>query len=239
MNIRKVKDAAVWLYGSYARGCQDQYSDLDILIVSDHSILLEADDLPFTVASEKLSSSAYNWTEFKRMASYGSLFLHHLRREGKPIFESSELNGKLSGILNKLCAYRRVMKDIEAFFQVIDDVEESIKYSFSYAYELSVLGTVLRHSCILGCYIDGFQAFGRSEPVDAVVKKWGLDQAISTEFNELYRFRLSSHRGNCDPPEVNLEYLMLWCSRIKFVLKNLQERANVYEGKMLATNFSS
>ena len=239
MNIRKVKNAAIWLYGSYARGSQDQYSDLDILIVSDHSVLLEKDDLPFSVTAEKLSLSSYSWTAFEKMASYGSLFLHHLHQEAKPIFESNGVKGKVSKILSRLCTYKRTMKDIEAFFQVIEDVEESIKYNCSYVYELSILGTVLRHSCILGCYIDDIQAFGRIDPVNTVVSEWDLDKAISNEFKDLYRFRLFSDRRNCGLPKANLEYLMLWCSRIKLVLKNLQERANVYERKMLAANFSS
>ena len=236
MNIRKVNDAAVWLYGSYARGCEDQYSDFDILVVSDHSILLKSCDLPIPIESEKLSISTYSWAEFRAMASYGSVFLHHLRKEARLIYESKEVEGRLFNILKTLCPYKRVQNDIESFFQVISDVEESINNDCSYEYELSVLGTLLRHSCILGCYMDGFQAFGRSEPVKAIVNRWGLDQAISSEFEDLYSFRLFSYRGTYTPSRVGLEYLVLWCSRIKLILKIIQERANVYERKLLATD---
>jgi len=233
------QNVAIWLYGSYARGCEDQYSDYDILAVCDHPVSLNKNELPILIPEEKISLTYYTWTEIKGMASYGSLFLHHLSCEAKIIYESEEVEGRLSAILNKLCFYKKASKDIRAFFTVLNDIEEAIKYDYSISYELSVIGTVLRHSCILGCYIGGFQKFGRSEPVEIFVKQWGLDHAIAQDFNKLYCFRLHSQRENCAIPLVNSDYLLLWCARVKSILKIIKEQVDIYERDMFATNYSS
>src|SRR5438552_4163356 len=94
----------LWLYGSYARRDSDSWSDVDLLLVSNSELVEEglgveetlrrADlnlaEIPelntWVTEPSKLSISRYTWNEIEEMASYGSLFLHHLRLEGESLW---------------------------------------------------------------------------------------------------------------------------------------------------------
>ena len=71
----------IWLYGSRARGDAVKDSDVDILVLGS-----VAEDKVTSVASQfsgPINLSRYTLAEFAKMASYGSLFLHHIQREGR------------------------------------------------------------------------------------------------------------------------------------------------------------
>src|SRR5215510_14420602 len=101
-----MRDAAVaiWLYGSHARGDVDANSDRDVLVVGSASRdeVLELGDL-----NPNPSVSQYEWSEIEGMAEYGSLFLHHLRLEGRRVFEGPFSSGKLAHLLDNLRPYAR------------------------------------------------------------------------------------------------------------------------------------
>jgi len=204
---------AIWVYGSQVRGDADKYSDVDVLCVSEKGYLPEPlwvfPDTPI----KKLSISHYSWNEIQGMAAYGSVFLHHLRLEGRPLYEGKFFEGKLRVLFNSLGAYQRAPNDLDAFRITVNDVQESISQGGAPSYELSVLGSVLRHAAILGCFIEGNPCFGRIKPVDEIVRLWGLDSGIAMEFRVLYKFRLYSARsgkilGNGSQTQVNL-----WCNK--------------------------
>ena len=99
------RDWAVWVYGSMARGDSDDLSDVDVLVVGPDGE--EAGDLLKTVglSEPKVSISQYSWNEIQGMAAYGSLFLHHIRLEGRPLYEGESCNGRLSAIVSQLGEY--------------------------------------------------------------------------------------------------------------------------------------
>jgi len=113
--------AEVWLYGSTARGDRDDASDVDILVAGNG-----LPDLTAIAASMpgQLSVSRYSWEELRQMASYGSLFLHHIRLEGQPLVETSEK--RLQGLLRTLGPYARARRELDCFSRVVDDVEQTL-----------------------------------------------------------------------------------------------------------------
>ena len=87
--------------------------------------------------------------------------------------------------------YRLASRDVGAFRRVAQDVSEALTHQdVSIAYELSVLGTLIRHASILGCFLLGSPCFSRYEPVERVTNAWGLSSEISEGFPLLYQYRL-------------------------------------------------
>src|SRR5438105_2486972 len=123
---------ALWLYGSYARGDADTSSDLDLLIVSDepNAVDAESDQLARILKAGKIalseedgvlalseviakhSTSFYEWHEIEEMSTYGSLFLQHLRLEGRSLWEGRYVEGKLQQIFSNLPRYQRSARDL-------------------------------------------------------------------------------------------------------------------------------
>jgi hypothetical protein len=220
---------AIWLYGSLARGDADRSSDVDVLLACNDSISdSEIRDLS-GLGHEFLSISQYSWPEIKGMARYGSLFLHHLRAEGKPVFESRSCAGELSCVLNNLGPYLYARRDLEAFKATLCDVRQSIENGGTPVFELSVLGTVFRHSAILACYVLGSPCFGRSLPVSQAVQAWGLPEEFASEFDSLYSFRLSRERKSGCASHVGLDEVLLWCERLARFLSELEVRIHAHD----------
>jgi Nucleotidyltransferase domain len=221
--------ASVWLYGSAARGDADSASDCDVLVVADQFLDRQQVLSITNVDPRKLALSQYTWREFSSIASYGSLFLHHLRKEGYCIVEGAAVSGRLSAILESLGPYRRARADLQAFETCLSDISDSLDHEGSIPFELSILGTTLRHASILGCYVSGNPCFGRLEPVRQIVDDWSLDQTIVSRFERLYQYRLWAVRRCGTPLETSLGESKEWCELVAEVLRQLRVRIDVYE----------
>ena len=217
-------EGAVWLYGSRSRGDSDDLSDLDVLHVSDClSPRHGHTERPVTASGEAISR--YSWTEVESMASYGSLFLHHLRLEGTIIVESASCKGRLTRVLETMGAYQLAPRDLIGFRRVLDDVIESLdEGQASLVYELSTLGTVFRHASILACALEGAYCFSRSGPVERVALTGGMPQRWAEEFVDLYDYRLFVDGRIREYPEPSLELALTWCSRTHGLLEELGRR---------------
>lgn len=218
------KKGVVWLYGSYARNEDDFYSDVDLLIISDQSIrCCEIVKLPNNIPRDKVSESHYTLGEMKKMSSYGSLFLHHLKKEGVFLGGDSQIENELRKILENLVPYQRVSLDVRGFNIVINDIEDSILNNGSIKYELSVLGTILRHSSILGCYLLGVPKFGRIEPVKYFIEQLGLSNSIGEKFGDLYKYKLPEIRDTINNSHHTVDYAYEWCSIARKITGKLEE----------------
>lgn len=182
-------DTAIWMYGSAARGDSDNLSDLDILIVGRMDLSTEDTVREATGFVQKPAISSYSWGEIEEMAVYGSLFLQHLRMEGRPLLEGATCDGRLGRVLEAMGPYTRASKDLSAFRSVVSDVEGSLAIGDLVWFELSVLATVIRHASILGCWLLGTPCFGRTEPVERFSRACRRDVRV-VGFADLYAYRL-------------------------------------------------
>jgi hypothetical protein len=228
--MKMSKDSELWLYGSEARGDVDDISDRDLLFVGDGEITEK--DIPQESRDLLAIStvSRYDWNEIEGMAKYGSLFLHHLRLEGRFLASSKTCTLSLRTILNQLPPYQRVNSDVRAFHTTVEDIRESLEYGGSPIFELSVLATVIRHASILGCYISGHPTFGRLRAVETVVDLWNLDPWIKMSFAELYAYRLFADRRLATIPKyLSDEEAVGWLQAAESVLGSLEEYADGYD----------
>jgi Nucleotidyltransferase domain len=185
-----VSAVEVWIYGSAARGDADDLSDVDLLVVAEPD---EEVELPTAVGlKESLSVSRYTWNEVAAMLDYGSLFLHHVKQEGRPLAE--EEPPRLRKLLAQLPPYKRADQELNSFAQVVDDVREAIEHDYSPQFELAVLATAARHAAILGCYLIDDPRFGRAEPFRVLLPRLGYSAAEIEHFERLYAYRVMENR---------------------------------------------
>ena len=217
---------AVWLYGSHARGDEDVLSDMDIFVVSDTEVSRKDVAQLVPGLPGDISVSRYSWGEVIEMADYGSLFLHHLRTEGQVLWEAPVSKGQLLKLLSGMGDYKHAQRDIRGFMIVLEDVKTSLKRGGTFAYELGVLGTVLRHSSILGCWLMGNPSFGRITPVQRVVSRYDLLPEIVTEFSILYKYRLYIDGRIASIPEPTKLQVEIWLERVMEVVNTIAIDAN-------------
>jgi hypothetical protein len=207
----------VWLYGSTARGDSDSQSDVDVLVVGDEefdggSLLLEQ--------SGRISQARYSWEEVEHMAGYGSLFLHHIKREGYPLVESKER--RLRSLLDQLGKYARAEYELDSFRRVLDDVDKSLKRDPSVAFELSVIATAARHAAILGCYLVGEPRFGRESAFQTLLPKLGYDETFVNQVIDLYSFRRAEDESCPPDSSPSIQKAQQWLQRIRELITKVE-----------------
>jgi len=79
---------AAMLYGSHARGSANKHSDVDVLAVVKTN--------PRSLTADALTVTAYRASHLRALAARGSLFVLHLVRDGRVLYDPS---GVLSGVM--------------------------------------------------------------------------------------------------------------------------------------------
>lgn len=228
-----IEGYAVWLYGSWARGDRDAGSDIDILIVGPAPRVV-LDSLPVP-SGKRRSVSRYSWAEIDRMASYGSMFLHHVRLEGRALLEADSARGELLAILTALGPYTHGRRDVRSFRLALEDVERSIAEGGSPVFEMSILATLARHASILGCFLRGTPRFGRFSPAEALLPALGFDAASIDFLRSIYGFRLHAVRGAPLPFLPSDEDVCRSSRLVGVIIDAVEREVNTYEGSLSGT----
>lgn len=216
---------AICLFGSCAREDSDQFSDIDIfIIISDctEEIFLTKKK----VLSEQLGIPA-DWISMYRkdsimtMHAYGSYFLWHLKTEGKLLYSRS---GLLERLLETLPTYIKAREDLLDYLIICSDIRKSIDSGdeSTFHYELAVLASLIRNTCITISYMYGKFAFGRIEPIEVCRKIIGNKFPFDLDnYSKLYQYRIAYIRSEQKLvlTQPTIQEITTWIIRAEFLIK--------------------
>ncbi len=134
----------IYIFGSLVRGEIDQYSDTDLLLISNNTLK--------NVDSNKFS--LYTPDRIKELYDEGNPFAWHLYFESKLVYSSSECD--FLSQIGKPSDYRNCKNDLLKFKNLFDDSIASIKENdYSLTFDLAMIFLAIRNfaTCYtLGCY---------------------------------------------------------------------------------------
>jgi len=189
---------AVVLYGSHARGDADEHSDRDVFVAVEDAAAHELSQLRSAYA-EKYSTtfeglSLYTRKNVSVMAQRGSLFLWHLKLEGRVVEDPI---GFMDSMFCSLAVYSDYDRDIARYKQVLDDVDDSLATAGRSVTEcdLHTLFVVARNTAMLLTVRAGKPTFGRRSVYGAATAHYGVLPLSPTAWATLELFHLCYARG--------------------------------------------
>ena len=186
---------SVILIGSYSRGDNTEYSDLDLVIVSASSLPRSSfySLLPLRLRTRELSLLPYPWDVFKDLYYEGALFMAHVVTEGKVLYDDgyfatlTRIPFKVS--VNSLLLQWRMLKHRVELF---DDM--SI-YGRVFVDCLSHLYSILKNVAIIALALGGELEFNKSRALETFVSKYPKLRRDITELRRLQSFHLIWHKS--------------------------------------------
>lgn len=179
MNLTSLAEAkdvlAVVLFGSTARKDKDAYSDKDVFVLCKDVSLAQLLKIKNEFIKPRIKQAegvcCYMYKDVVLMAEKGSLFLWHLKLQGNVVFSKESLLEKIFDTLKPYANYR---KDLDYYNNLLDDVKESFRQRNKLSeFDLSLLFTIARNTCIVISHHLGTPKFGRSNAYLFVKKTFG------------------------------------------------------------------
>ena len=206
MKIRNIK--CVVEFGSYSRGDNDQYSDYDVCVFTTNSRLDEFKSkeaiiksiIPLEIPSERISFVFYNENQLSMMINEGSLFLWHIKKEARILFGSNFFKYRL----DNLKSFDKYTEDLNYHREIFQELEDSYsKINIPNVFDLSLMFTIARNTCMLLCHKHGQFKFGRLDSFKAC-KELFSDFPLSFD-DYTYLSRKKNHYERGIESELNLE----------------------------------
>ena len=154
---------SVILYGSYGRGNERSNSDVDVCLFYRTNIAITEENLRKfcpNLPQKQLTVSGYPHKAITEMVEYGSLFLWHLKLEGKILYGNKYFRSALENLKtfdrhnDEILYHNSLLKDLKKAFNRILIPNEC---------DLSLLFTIARNTCMILSHKCGIPVFDRYE----------------------------------------------------------------------------
>ncbi|KGR91884.1 hypothetical protein CD30_02970 [Ureibacillus massiliensis 4400831 = CIP 108448 = CCUG 49529] len=185
----------VIIYGSMARNEADNNSDIDIFALVEDSLTefekeKVIDKICSLISSKEVNVSLYTKEVFNKMSKDGSLFLWHLKKEGKYLFNKNN-----EDIFINLANFDAYQKNMELYRDLFNSVQESFDENGINSYDLSMLFFLCRNMSILTCFRIGKPNFGRYSAYETLIKYLNYEPISYLDFIYLSKWRIDYTRG--------------------------------------------
>lgn len=154
---------SIILYGSHARKDNDASSDIDlcVLVTKRENYELEMSKINESLGlpdAPNLNTVCYTDPIVESMLSHGSLFLWHLKLEGKILYGENYFSNKVK----KLEPFKTHYDEIIYHSEIFSDLQKSWKIvGIPNELDLSILFTLSRNTCMVLSHKAGNPSFGR------------------------------------------------------------------------------
>lgn len=159
----KIDVKAVILYGSYGRGDAVSDSDVDVCVFTSNERTSTEEairDLVPNLPNEPLNLVVYSQKAVRAMLDYGSLFLWHIKLEGKVLLGREYVKS----FMKELKPFVRHHDEIIYHRDLLLDIEDAVNSSWTpNELDLSLLFTISRNTCMILSHKRGEPVFGRYE----------------------------------------------------------------------------
>lgn len=183
---------SIVMFGSYARGDYNNYSDFDLCLFTKDESKLNVNELNIEKIVDKANNAHLNLIIYpqsilNQMLVYGSLFLWHLNFEGKVLYGNEFLQEQFKNLnsfdkhLEELDYHNKLFKDLIVNYN---------KIGFVSYFDYSLLFTITRNVCIILSHKYNIPKFGRFDCY-STVKKLFPDLPVSiSEYEYLSNFKI-------------------------------------------------
>lgn len=186
------------IFGSTARGDSDSNSDLDVFILSEDipfaEILKMKREVADALGCHPSGISVYRLGTALAMAQDGSAFVWHLKLEGEVLYSR---DGAIEELLERITPYRDYQRDFLFYRSLLADIEDSLtRYAQPNAFDLSLLFSVCRNTCMRLTFYAGEPKFGRKSAFELAFERFKTPFPVTEEtYETLLGWKLWYERG--------------------------------------------
>ncbi|TKI82196.1 nucleotidyltransferase domain-containing protein [Bacillus mycoides] len=194
-DFRGISDLlSVVLFGSTAREDGDEYSDVDIFLLVEDVTQSRIEEIIDMIKSKlgykSIGISLYRRSIYNQLLLEGSMFLWHLKLEGKIIYARESLI-----LFKDLKPFTNYNKNLSTYEGLYTQTKKSLKLNGINAFDLSQLFFICRNVSLLACFKLGYPTFGRETVYSKLVKSIGFYPIDWDNYIYLSKWRLNYSRG--------------------------------------------
>ena len=137
----------------------------------------------------------------------------------------------MPSLLLTLPRYNNTENDLEEYSEILSDIKCELNDEYiCVEYELAVLASLVRNTCIAISYLDERLDFGRNSAVMYCFSKYKINISLK-EYKELYQYRLYHTNKIEYVPKGKVEQLKKWIEIENDLLKIAKGRCENYDKK--------